>query len=95
MAATQVGWWARWGAACQSVGFPFEPKEKKGGASHTEADDCFVHGVNQRPSLSSANGEHSLQGVLQNALFFIIDRVLVFFFFFLFYFFFLHFFCRG
>lgn len=66
------------GEVCRSVDFSFETKEKGGtgrGASHTEADDYFICGFNQCPSLSSAIGEHSVKGVLQNTLAFVIDRV--------------------
>lgn len=54
--------------------FLLKQKKKEGGASHTEANDCFVCGFNQRPSLASASGEHSVNGVLQNTLAFNINR---------------------
>jgi len=53
-------------------------QKKKGGASHAEADDYFICGFNQCPSLSSAVSEHSVKGVLQNTFAFIIDRVFFF-----------------
>lgn len=61
---------------CQPVGFSFETKEKgmeEGGKSHRNG--CFICGFNQCPALSSAIGEHSVKGVLQNTLLFIINRV--------------------
>lgn len=46
------------------------------------ANECSIRASNQwhgqRPSLSSADGEHSVKGDLQNALVFVIDGVLVF-----------------
>lgn len=78
------------GEVCQSADLFFfllkQKKKKKeweggegGGASHTEADGCFICGFNQCLSLSSAIGEHSVKGVLRNTLAFIIDRVIIFF----------------